>query len=66
MPIFEQESLSVTTKNFSITQEDKNKKPLRRTALEIKQAQELEEKEQSLQEKEWEIPAFLRKVKFKP
>lgn len=44
----------------------KPKKPIRRTGLEIKQAQEVQENEKSMQEKEWEIPAFLRKVKFKP
>lgn len=38
---------------------------IRRNALEIKKAQELEEHKRTLQEKEWEIPAFLRKVKFK-
>ncbi len=37
-----------------------NKKAIRRTALEIKKAEELEENKQTLQEKEWEIPAFLR------
>ncbi len=36
------------------------KKAIRRTALEIKKAQEIEENKQSQQEKEWEIPAFLR------
>lgn len=36
------------------------KKTIRRTALEIKKAQEVEESEKSAQEKEWEIPAFLR------
>jgi cell division protein FtsZ len=36
------------------------RKPIRRTALDIKKEQENREKEQSLQEKEWEIPAFLR------
>ena len=41
------------------------KKTIRRTALEIKKAQELEEKEKSRQEKEWEIPAFLRFKKVK-
>lgn len=40
--------------------EPKPKKTIRRSALEIKKAQELEENKQSLQEKEWEIPAFLR------
>lgn len=39
---------------------------IRRTALEIKKAQEIQENEKSQQEKEWEIPAFLRKIKFKP
>lgn len=33
---------------------------IRRTALEIKKDQELKESEKSEQEKEWEIPAFLR------
>jgi hypothetical protein len=37
-----------------------NKKAIRRSALEIKKSQEQEEQKQSLQEKEWEIPAFLR------
>ncbi len=41
------------------------KKTIRRNALEIKEAQELEENKKLLQEKEWEIPAFLRKVKSK-
>lgn len=36
------------------------KKAIRRSALEIKKAQEEEEQKQSLQEKEWEIPAFMR------
>ncbi len=42
-----------------------NKKTIRRSGLEIKKAEELEEKKKLAQEKEWEIPAFLRKVKFK-
>ncbi len=41
------------------------KKAIRRSGLEIKKAEELEEKKKIAQEKEWEIPAFLRKVKFK-
>ena len=32
---------------------------------EIKEAEEMQEKKRIEQEKEWEIPAFLRKVKFK-
>ena len=37
---------------------------IRRNALEIKKAEEQEEKKKIEQEKEWEIPAFLRRVKF--
>ena len=40
------------------------KKTIRRSALEIKKAEEEEEKKRQAQEKEWEIPAFLRRVKF--
>ena len=32
---------------------------------EIKKAEEQEEKKRVAQEKEWEFPAFLRRVKFK-
>src|SRR3989344_1970807 len=45
-----------------LTRSQHQKKTIRRTALEIKKAQEVEENEKSQQEKEWEIPAFLRKV----
>ena len=45
--------------------EELNKKTIRRSGLEIKEAEELEELKKIDQEKEWEIPAFLRKVKFK-
>ncbi len=38
----------------------KPKKTIRRNALEIKKNLEIEENKKSLQEKEWEIPAFLR------
>lgn len=38
---------------------------IRRSGIEIKEAEELQEKKRIAQEKEWEIPAFLRKVKFK-
>jgi cell division protein FtsZ len=40
------------------------KTPIRRSGLEIKKAEEQEEKKRIDQEKEWEIPAFLRRVKF--
>ena len=36
------------------------KKAIRRSALEIKKAEEADENRQSDQEKEWEIPAFMR------
>ncbi len=45
--------------------ETEQKRAIRRTALEAKKAEELEEQKQSDQEKEWEIPAFLRKIKIK-
>ena len=37
---------------------------LRRSGIEIKKAEELQEKKKIEQEKEWEIPAFLRRVKY--
>jgi cell division protein FtsZ len=42
-----------------------SKRGMRRSALEAKKAEEMEEKKRIAQEKEWEIPAFLRRVKFK-
>ena len=47
------------------TVSESGKKTIRRSGLEIKKAEEQEEKKKIAQEKEWEIPAFLRKVKFK-
>lgn len=41
------------------------KKAIRRSGLEIRKEEELKEKRKMDQEKEWEIPAFLRKIKFK-
>jgi cell division protein FtsZ len=41
------------------------KKTIRRSGVEIKEAEDLQERKRQAQEKEWEIPAFLRKVKFK-
>jgi cell division protein FtsZ len=38
---------------------------IRRSGLEIKKAEDQEEKKKMEQEKEWEIPAFLRRVKYK-
>ena len=53
-----------TARKLSIMEPD-GKKAIRRTALEAKKAEEVEERKQSDQEKEWEIPAFLRKIKIK-
>jgi len=44
---------------------DLNKRTIRRSGLEVKKAQDQEEKKKQDQEKEWEIPAFLRRVKYK-
>lgn len=41
------------------------KEMIRRTALEAKKAQEIEESKRMKQEAEWEIPAFLRRMRFK-
>ncbi|MCX6718440.1 MAG: cell division protein FtsZ [Candidatus Staskawiczbacteria bacterium] len=59
IPVLEQRRLDVVEASSSI------KKTIRRSGLEIKEAEELLEKKRLAQEKEWEIPAFLRKVKFK-
>ncbi|HQK63727.1 MAG TPA: hypothetical protein PLF16_01100, partial [Candidatus Staskawiczbacteria bacterium] len=44
---------------------DISKRNIRRSGLDIKKAQEEEEKKRHEQEREWEIPAFLRRVKYK-
>ena len=48
-----------------IVEPEPAKKTMRRSGLEIKEAEQAEEKKRLAQEKEWEIPAFLRKIKFK-
>ncbi len=45
--------------------EESAKKAIRRSGLEIKKAEELQEKKRIDQEKEWETPAFLRRIKIK-
>ncbi len=66
VPIFNPMAEEAGLKKFSIDQvADNGKKAIRRNALDIKRDEELEENRKSEQEKEWEIPAFLRKVKFK-
>ena len=47
-------------KKIKITETPTARKSIRRTALDIKKAEEQREKKQSMQEKEWDIPAFLR------
>lgn len=44
---------------------EKQQKAIRRSALEVKEAEAVEENKKSKQEEEWEIPAFLRKIKIK-
>ena len=68
MEILKQEELgSILSLKQDIGQEDPLyqekpiKKTIRRNALEIKKAEAIEENKKFLQEKEWEIPAFLRK-----
>ncbi len=60
IPVLEQRRIDVIE-----AMPESGKKTIRRSGLEIRKAEELEEKKRLAQEKEWEIPAFLRKVKFK-
>lgn len=67
MPVFNNMPAEAgDSRKLSIVEKSQNpKKAIRRTALEIKKAEAMEEKKKSQQEKEWEIPAFLRRVRFK-
>ncbi|MBM3206051.1 MAG: hypothetical protein FJZ43_00300 [Candidatus Staskawiczbacteria bacterium] len=56
---FQAKKISISEKTLSL------KKNLRRSALEIQKAEELESETKSKQEEEWEIPAFLRFKKIK-
>jgi cell division protein FtsZ len=60
MPALDQRRVNIVE-----TAPDSTKKTIRRSGLEIKKAEEQEEKKRIAQEKEWEIPAFLRRVKSK-
>src|SRR3989344_2175111 len=62
VPIFQNTPVGISgVSKLAITEESGNqKKAIRRTALEVKKAEEIEENKKSEQEKEWEIPAFLR------
>ncbi|MFA6190162.1 MAG: cell division protein FtsZ [Candidatus Staskawiczbacteria bacterium] len=57
----------LTKKSLTVSRQvvPNSRQAIRRSGLEIKEAEELQEKKRIAQEKEWEIPAFLRKVKFK-
>ena len=59
VPVLNKAPVLIESPNASV------KKAVRRNALEIKKAEAMEEDKRLLQEKEWEIPAFLRRVKFK-
>jgi hypothetical protein len=63
-PILQQRKMEIIETESKPYPSSSNK-TIRRSGLEIKKAEELQEKKRIAQEKEWEIPAFLRKVKFK-
>jgi len=70
IPLFEAPTPSISSiepKKMEIIEftQDSIKKNIRRSGLEIKKAEEQMEKKRIEQEKEWEIPAFLRRVKYK-
>ena len=60
MPVVAQNKISISVDEPALA-----KQTIRRSGLEIRKAEEQAEKKRIDQEKEWEIPAFLRKVKFK-
>ena len=60
IPVLEQRKIDIVEATSNSA-----KKTIRRSGLEIKKAEELQEKKRLAQEKEWEIPAFLRKVKLR-
>jgi len=61
LPAFSDASLNSALQKLDITEiAQKPKKTIRRNALEIKKSQEIEENKKTMQEEEWEIPAFLR------
>lgn len=69
IPVFEVSSTrqpAAIGPKMEIIQENSEigKRAIRRSALEIKKAEELQEKKRIEQEREWETPAFLRRIKF--
>ena len=71
LPILKKEgeldTVGILDKKLNIVQipDKPAKKAIRRSALDIKKAEEVEQDKRLAQEQEWEIPAFLRRVKFK-
>ena len=66
IPTFNKEQVSDFASSKLIITEPANikiKKNIRRNALEIRKAEDLEQDKRLLQEEEWEVPAFLRRVK---
>lgn len=63
----EQELADSIERKFAIIDKDKKekKKAIRRSGIEVKKTEEMQESKRLAQEEEWEIPAFLRRVKFK-
>ncbi len=60
------ESVSIQDKNLtalSVEQVGDRRGTIRRNALEIKKAEAIERDKRLLQEEEWEVPAFLRRMK---
>ena len=69
-PIINEDNLETAwniDKKLSIVQipDKPAKKAIRRSALDVRKAEEEQENKRLAQEQEWEIPAFLRRVKFK-
>lgn len=65
IPIFNKPSEPVIAIAELVDQAAAKHGTIRRNALEIKKELDSEEQKRQLREKEWEIPAFLRRVKFK-
>ena len=68
IPIFNKDQFPAQVSSDLIVAEPANikiKKTIRRNALEIKKAEALEQDKRLLREEEWEVPAFLRRVKSK-
>lgn len=60
IPVFNQQPVEAVAKRMTTSTDVHEKKAIRRSALEIKNAEKEEENKRTKQEEEWEIPAFLR------